>query len=305
MIKILFIRSEKAFLPEIGAYIKYFNQTNEFRAFDSAELPGDYHVDDFDILWEFKGIGGIDRKDKILVHEYASLSTGRLPRFKNVIKTIVNPKPNIRIFLNQDVKKGYSFRDGIDYCLRDMGISESFLDVKDIRKEYDFVYVGPVTRGRGIDRLLKEFSNAGNKKICLIGNVDDTIYHEYKDKRNVVFTGKVPYSDVPRLAAKAIYGINYIPNRYPFNVQTSTKLLEYLALGLKIITTDYPWVNQFEAANHFKFYKLDRHNSFNFEKIDQFEFHSPFMPEDYLWDNIIEKSGIKTKLLQLNKSGSI
>jgi len=302
VIKILFIRSEKAFLPEIDAYIKYFNRTDEFRAFDSAELPSDYRVDDFHVVWEFKGIGGIDRKDKILVHEYASLSTGSLPKLKNIIKTFVNEKPSLRIFLNEHVKEGYPFRDNVDFCMRDMGVDESFLGFRDAKKEYEFVYVGPVSKSREIDKLLKKFARPGHWKICLIGNVDDEIYQEYKKDRDIIFTGKVPYSEVPKLASKGVYGINYIPVRYPYFLQTSTKLLEYLALGLKIITTAYLWVNEFEQANRCSFYKLDYNNIyFDFEEIERFEYVSNFLPEIHLWNNIIDRSEIKTKLLKIHK----
>ena len=107
MIKILFIRSERAYLPEIDAYIEYFNKTDEFRAYDSLKLKGEYQLKDFDVIWEFKGFGGIRVKDQILVHEYASLSVGAFPRVKNWLKSKLNPKPHLRIFLNEDVKAGF------------------------------------------------------------------------------------------------------------------------------------------------------------------------------------------------------
>ena len=157
MIKILFVRSEKAFLPEIEAYIRYFNQTDEFRAYDSATLSPGYDIEEFDIIWEFKGIGGTKRNDKIIVHEYASLSTGKLPRYKNIYKAYMNPKPDLRIFLNDAVKEGYPFTDKVDFCMRDMGIDERFLEHKNVKKEYEFVYVGPVSRSREIDILLERF----------------------------------------------------------------------------------------------------------------------------------------------------
>src|SRR5699024_11808214 len=103
--KILFKRSDNALLPDIDAYIKYLNQDSMFDCYDSADLAGGYSLDDFDVIWEFKGLGGIQSDNHIVVHEYASLSTGRFAKLKNLIKSVRNPKPDLRIFLNEDVRK--------------------------------------------------------------------------------------------------------------------------------------------------------------------------------------------------------
>lgn len=298
MIKILFIRSENAFLPEIDAYIEYFNKTEMFKAYDSSMILGECRTKDFDVIWEFKGFGGVKAEEQLLVHEYASLSTGLFPKLKNLLKLTFNPEPDLRIFLNENVKAGFRFNDKIDYSFRDMGIDKRFLQVTNTKKEYDFVYVGSICKEREVDRLLTNFTERPNGKLCLIGNVEDDIYNKYKNNCDIIFTGKVPYSEVPRIASKAIYGINYIPDKYPFNIQTSTKLLEYLALGLKVITTDYLWVRQFEESSQCSFYKLDSHYSnFDIEEMKKYKFKIRFNAEDYLWDRIIEKSRIMQKII--------
>ena len=298
MKKILFQRSKKAFLPEIAAYINYFNRTNEFKSYDSSKLGSDFNINDFDIIWEFKGLGGLKVNNQVLIHEYASLSTGSFPLIKNTLKTKINPKPNLRIFLNENVRKGFKFKDSTDYCYRDMGIDESFLQVRSDKKEYDFVYVGSICKGREIDKLLEQFTRKSQGKFCLVGNVEDNIYNIYKYNKDIIFTGSVPYEEVSKIASKAIYGVNYIPDKYPFNIQTSTKLLEYLALDLKVITTDYKWVRQFEEKYNCSFYKL-KYNNLNFDQdnIVKYKFTSEFIPKDFLWNNIIEKSNIKKKSL--------
>lgn len=293
MIKILFLRSNKAFLPEIDAYINFFNKSEEFKAFDSSIIK-DYNMDDFDIIWEFKGFGGVKKsKNQILIHEYASLSTGKFAKCKNLIKSKFNSIPDLRIFLNEDVKKGFKFNDSIDFCYRDMGIDELFLTQAKVKKEYDFVYVGSVSKAREMDKFLKIFTAKDNGILCLIGNIDDDIYNEYKDYKNLIFTGVVPYSEVPKIASKAEYGINFIPDKYPYNIQTSTKLLEYLALGLKVISTDYKWVRKFEDKYNCHFFKLN-YNRLNFDKaqIERHEFFSEFKAEDFLWKKVIDESGI-------------
>ena len=290
--KILFVRTGKAFLPEIDAYVKYFNKLEGFEAYDSQLLDENYSIDDFDVIWEFKGFGGVRDVNKVIVHDYASLSTGSFPKVKNNLKKWLNPKPNLRVFLNQAVRQGFNFNDDIEFCYRDMGIDERFLSVKSEEKEYDFVYVGSICKGRGMDRFLAEFTRKPQGKLCLIGNVEDDIYNEYKHNKDLVFTGSVPYGEVPIIASKAVYGINYIPDKYPFNIQTSTKLLEYLALGLKVITTDYQWVRDFEKLHGCSFYKMDlRRDGFDWNAINNHDYRSEFVAEEHLWETILERSG--------------
>lgn len=305
MIKILIMRSKNAFLPEVDAYINYFNKTKEFKAYDSSELKA-IKLEDYDVIWEFKGFGGIKKNNnQILIHEYASLSTGKFPKLKNFLKSNFNPKPDLRIFLNENVKQGFNFNDSVDFCFRDMGIDEQFISQVDVKKEFDFVYVGSIGKERGLDKFLKVFTEKDNGKLCLIGNVEDEIYNKYKNHEDIIFKGRVPYYEVPMIAAKAIYGINFIPDKYPFNIQTSTKLLEYLALGIKVVTTDYKWIRQFEEKNNCSFYKLDYNNlCFDKENIERYKFCSGFKAEDYLWQKVIEKSGIAKSIMRKKKYGA-
>lgn len=295
MIKIIFLRSEKAYLPEIDAYIEYFNKTPEYVAYDSSKLDFNFNLEEFDVIWEFKGVGGTKSKNQFVIHEYASLSTGFLPRSKDFVKSIINPKPDLRVFLNETVNKEMGFKDGIEYCYRDMGIDQCFLKARSDKKDYEFVYIGSMEKSRGIDRLLKAFTRNCSGRLCLIGNPPSDLYNEFKGNNNIVFTGKVPYKDVPEIASKAVYGINCMPDKYPYNLQTSTKVLEYLALGLKVITTDYKWIRDFEKLHSCDFYKISI-DEFNTDSLDKFNFKSNYIPENYTWDLIIENSRLRDKI---------
>lgn len=298
MIKILFVRSERAFLPEIDAYIDYFNKSSKFTAYDSSKIEGLYNINDFDIIWEFKGIGGHKPKNKFVIHDYASLSTGYFPKTKNKIKRVLNPKPDMRIFLNKEVQSGFKFKDNIEYCYRDMGISEAFVNISNYEKEYEFVYTGVISRSRGMDKALSYFSEKKIGKICLIGTVEDEIYNQYKYNKDFIFTGKIDYIDVPKIASKGIYGLNFIPDKYPYNLQTSTKLLEYLALGLNIVTTDYRWIREFENKYKCSFYKVNSKNiELDINDIKNYKFKSKVNINEFIWKNVIEKSEIKQKIL--------
>lgn len=86
MKKILLVDSEKGYLPEIPAYLNYFNSSNNLQVFSTSEFDDSVNYDEFDIIWEFKGIGGYKPKKQIMIHEYHSLSTGSLVNFKNILK---------------------------------------------------------------------------------------------------------------------------------------------------------------------------------------------------------------------------
>jgi len=299
MIKILFIRSAKAYLPEIEAYLSYFNSSKDFRAFGTDEAT-EMISGSFDVIWDFKGFGGITERHTFLVHEYASLSTPPLAKIKDFLKVKYNSRPSLRVFLNEFVKSQLCFADDIPFCFRDMGIDDNFCRPRKTEKEYDFVYVGSISKSRGIDKLLRAFKERPNGKLCLIGVPEDGIYKQYKRYKDIVFTGRVPYPEVPEIASKAEYGINYIPDKYPYSMQTSTKLLEYLAMGLKIITTDYKWIRKFEIEHNCSFYKLKSNSlTFDIKEFKLFKFSSNFNAKNFLWNNIIAKSNIDNILKQL------
>jgi len=47
-----------------------------------------------------------------------------------------------------------------------------------------------------------------------------------------------------------------VPNTLPYQQQTSTKVLEYCATGLRVVSNSYPWVRYFMAQHKANFYLL-------------------------------------------------
>lgn len=292
MKKILMLSSGKAILPEINAYKKYIT---DYQIVDSRELDI-IDFTEFDLIWKFMGTDIFRKLDIPVIHEYASLSTGKFPKLKNEIKRVFNIKPKVRIFLNKNVKNEFGFNDKIPYIYRDMGIDECFF-IKNERKNYDFVYVGSMSNDRGIVNILEKFTqDLKNSSLLMIGEPDKSIYEAYKKYSNIVFTGKLKYQDVPKIASQAEYAINYIPDKYPYNLQTSTKLLEYIAMNLKVVTTDYLWVNEFEKEREMKFYRvLNDLRELDEKNLRNFNFKNTNI-KDRLWKNIIDKSKVKKQI---------
>lgn len=297
MKKILISHQGKAYLPEINAYKKYFNSKGKYFFYDSIELE-DYTYSDFDAIWTMMGID-FSNHTQARIHEYSSLSTGNYKYIKNFIKKKLIKKPDLRIFLNSKIQKKMNFTDHIPYNIRDMGINNSFFNLSK-NKEYDFLYLGAISYERKTDFLFNLFKNQLTKSTLLvIGEIPKSIYDIYKDVDNITFTGKVSYEDVALLGSKAIYGINYIPNIAPFNIQTSTKLLEYCAMGLKIVTNNYRWVNDFEKNMQANFFYFDDiFSNFTIENIQNHPYKIPNV-KDLSWDNIIKKSAIEENLIKI------
>lgn len=292
MKKILVIHPQTSYLPEIEAYKEYFNNKSIFFFYDIKDLKN-INYSEYDLLWFMMGTD-FKKYNIPKIHDYASISTGAFKFAKNFLKRIFNQKPELRLFLNQSVENAFYFNDGVPHVYRDMGVSNLFFDQEKIDKKYDFVYIGAITKERKLNELFEVFSKS-DRSLLVIGNLSKE-FLQYKQYKNITFTGKVQYSEVPLLAKQAEYGINLIPNKYPYNIQTSTKLLEYIVLGLKVITTDYIWINEFEKKHNVTFLKIDENlNDFNFSIIDNFthNFLSIREKESLRWEHVIKEAKIE------------
>lgn len=293
MTKLLFVRNSDVYLPEVFAYKAYLSKHYpNVIVTDRTDLP-EYNPADFDVLWHFMGLD-IRGAGNFVVHEYNSASTPPYAKIKNRIKKTVNAKPDKRIFLNETVKHAFNFKDDISYHIRDMGIDTQFFNApRPQEPDYDFIMVGGLDRGKPIydflDHLVTETSNL---RTLIVGNVPDEMQRRYVAAGNITFHGRAAYEEVPFLMAKARYGLNIMPDKPPFNLQTSTKALEYCAVGLPIITTNYKWINHFEVQSGARFFKLEKGlSNLNSESLS---LYNPIVPkvDEFHWDIIIEKSGI-------------
>ncbi len=255
MKKIALVTPSKAYLPELLAYQTYFSPKYEV---DIVKLSDD--LSSYDILWFFMGTEGRGLRDgQYIIHEYASLSKPPLSRIKNLLKKVIVSKPDLRIFLNEQVRTEMNFKDGIPSVIRDMGVSSSFIksSVEWNYYQWDYIYVGAMDESRklhiAIDKLLDLNPKA---KIALVGEPNKNLVKRY-DKYSVDFIGRVEYTSIPRYLMKAKYALNYVPDVYPYNIQTSTKFLEYIACGCCVITNKYKWVKEYCSVNDLNVIYLD------------------------------------------------
>ncbi|PRQ62662.1 glycosyltransferase [Vibrio sp. V01_P9A10T6] len=276
-----------SYTPEAYAYEKFLTENGiEVQLEDEVSLCIDNDINIY--FMGFRPAQIHKKKTEIEIHEYQSLSTYPLAKFKDYLKININKKPERRIFLNEIVKNRLNFNDDIPYIYRDMGVDKEFYQVSHNKKNFDIVYSGSIHGRKGLINELYRLASLGFK-LLIIGDVDSTIMKIFSRFNNsVIFTGRVRREDLPDLYNMCRAGLNYTPNIYPFNIQTSTKTLEYLASGLMVITNSYYWSNRFFAGQNQHCIFLEDLNNYIEIECKDMRFNSI---EDYEWNVVLRKSG--------------
>lgn len=275
--------SRCAYTPEAYAYAQYLKKLGH-------EVQLDYDLDpNNDINIFFMGTRPFWKKAQgkaIEIHEYHSLSIPPYAKLKDFTKKIINSKPNGRIFLNNFVHNIFNYDDNIPYIFRDMGVDEAFFQKPSENPIYDIIYCGSISGRKGLIDILLKLSQ--NYKILVVGRTSKQ-EEEILQVRNITLTGVVSREVLPEIYRNCRCGLNYTPDMYPFNAQTSTKTLEYLASGLKVISNRYEWIEKFSIRNSFSpIWLNDLINDQIFYSNNNIDY--PFI-KSYLWEDIINSSG--------------
>ncbi|HUP13452.1 MAG TPA: glycosyltransferase, partial [Niastella sp.] len=230
------------------------------------------------------------------IHDYCSSSVPPWRWWKNWWKSFFNAQPDYRLFLNEYVRKALNFHDHIPFGYREMGVPEHWLLTDPFlhEREYDFVYTGDLSPVREPENLLNCFATGKMKDrtLLVIGKKYEHLQNAYGRHQNIVFTGPRPYSSMDSYILKARFGINYVIDKEPFTKQSSVRLLEYAALGLPIITTQYEWVEAFQQqyGGNFFYLKPDLSN-FTWEAVNDLPYSKPNV-ESFTWEQQIRRSGV-------------
>jgi glycosyltransferase involved in cell wall biosynthesis len=290
---IAFVHNNKAFLPEMDAYSRFFARHEVQCEVVSKNELGLVHRH---IEWWMMGTDLSKPKEGIYkIHEYCSSSVPPWRRWKNKWKSFFNAQPDFRLFLNEYVRKAFDFHDRIPFGYRNMGVPGQWLTAEfSGEKEYDFVYTGDLSPIRHPERLLNCFSTGALKahSLLVISTGYEALQALYHDFHNIVFMGPLPYNSMDSYIQKARFGINYMIDIEPFSRQTSTKLLEYAALGLAVVSTRYKWVEQFQQhyGGDFFFLEPDLSN-FTWENVNSFVYKQPDLT-NWTWERQIRTSGV-------------
>lgn len=289
---------QTAYTPEAFAYEKYLQSKEHSVQLDCAEnLDADNDINIYFMgtrpFWKQKVDSAIE------IHEYQSLSVPPYSNLKDLVKKMVNRKPQGRIFLNNIVRADLNFTDDCPYIMRDMGVDDAFFSSsrEGEEKKYDIVYSGTIDARVGLVNMLHMLAIQGYK-VLVIGHISTDSQQHLESTNNVQCRGKVAYQDLPALYRKAKYGLNYTPDIYPFNVQTSTKTLEYLASGLKLISNRYDWIEQFcIKQNYSPIWLEDLIGGQALVDVDLN--NNPPNMEEYRWSSILDNAQFEEFLLSL------
>jgi glycosyltransferase involved in cell wall biosynthesis len=297
--KIAFIHNHLAFLPELNAYQSFFQLQNIETCIAKY---GEEEKSGADVYWYFMGFyPKAKHKKKLIIHEYSSASVPPYRKIKDFLKSRLTPRPHFRLYLNEYVREQINIHDEIPIGYRDMGVSEDFFHpMPDIQKEYDFIYSGNLSSGRNLKSLLSFFDRGTLKEhtILLLGNDLDGLARTFGHCKNILFQGAVPWNEVAGWLARARYAVNYIPDAEPFNAQTPTKFLEYAAMKIPVISTNYFWISEFQeryGGNYFLL-KEDMSNM-TWDRITGFPYEFPNL-RSWRWEERIKASGVLDYLRQ-------
>ena len=252
-----FIRNGPSYLPEIDAYCAYIQaRGHQAMVHDSSlSVPTSASV-----VWWFCGRVPMREAHRLRgafqIHEYASTSIPPYAWLKDQVKHWTQPLPDYRIYQNGCVRERMGFADSVPQALRDMGVAEYFFDASlhTPAPEFDLVYLGEISRLLAFIPVLQSIDAAG-RSLLLVGDVPAKLEKELPP--NVTCTGRVDHAQVPIQLRRARFGLNLVPNSKPFQHQTSTKILEYCAAGLRVVSNAYPWVRYFMAQHKANFYLLN------------------------------------------------
>ncbi|MFM9947528.1 MAG: glycosyltransferase [Saprospiraceae bacterium] len=283
--KIAFIHKGGAYLPELIAYQAFF----EARGHRCMLLkhPDEEALLGVDIEWHFLGFDfAPKRSDRLKVHEYASLSVPPFAKIKDTAKSVLNTKPHVRVL--QASTAARFAKDDVPAFVKRYGISSDFFHLPSRPADFDFVYVGAMDATRQLQGYLSHWvQHFPDYTLLMIGEPPAHLFKRFKKHSNIQFTGRIAYAEVPHFLSGARYGLNLIPDRSPYNIQDSLKLMEYCAAGLKVITTDYAWAKAFEERRQARFLKLSPDlSNFNPASVENYDFSTPDV-SDLLWEKVL------------------
>lgn len=108
-------------------------------------------------------------------------------------------------------------------------------------------YVGTMDTLRQLDFLIRTFrkvkGRVKNVKLLMVGDGDDREYLErfatdLRVCKDIVFTGKVPYPEVPSFLAASDVTVSPIPPSALYKVSSPLKIFEYMGAGRSVVANE-------------------------------------------------------------------
>jgi len=129
-------------------------------------------------------------------------------------------------------------------------------------KEYDLIYQGDITLERGVYNVVQAVRIAREKfpgiKMVFVGPFDDTEGRELVQKyiaehgleKNIVFTGRVPHTEVEGYIRKSRIGVVTLLPLPKYYKNIPIKQFEYMSCGIPVIGSDLPPIKRFLTSHN-------------------------------------------------------
>lgn len=290
--RILLLHPGKSFLPELGAYQRFLSGRGH--SVDIVEEHVLTSTTGADVHYRLAGFLRQPISSAVPeIHEYASASVGRWPRAKNLVKSLASTRPAGRVFLNAVVQQQFRFADGVPFLHRDMGADEGFFAQRQVHhKPFDLVYAGSISGRPGLLACIAGLAEKGFR-IALAGSANAEDQAVIAALPGVTYAGRLAPADVPAFVAQARCGLNYCPSAYPYTFQTSTKVIEYLACGLGVVSNAYDWMDRHSAQHGYAYQDLIQLQS----PDDLSPWPQAILPEaqarQFEWQTLLETAGLE------------
>jgi hypothetical protein len=240
---IRFVHEGKAAYPDVAAFKAYFE--GPYRTFECSPATAAAAEDlERTACWYMMGFYPKKLSCALTIHDYRSLSVGRFRRGKDRLKRLLNADPDIRIFQNDAIRRALGFPEDSRTYYLPMGVPQLFIDSRNLVAEpaCDFIYIGSMLAERRCELMLDSFIKrfGDTRTFDLYGQPNAELQARYAGHLNIRFKGLVAQDRLPAILKAARVGVCYFPLHYPHVLQTPTKLMEYGALGMRILANEHP-----------------------------------------------------------------
>lgn len=282
-------QSAKAFLPEFKAIADYLAGDEAFEVMFHA-TRADSSLVDGDVVLLALGLAPFNvRNSSVVVGRYASTSTGYFRSLKDLVKRYGNRSLDLVLSQNQYVHRRMCDPQQANKFLPMGYFPDLVRDTNATETEYDVIYSG-TTRRPGVLNAIVNLADLGFR-VAVAGDSSLSLKH-----KNVVNLGRLSLEQTYDAYAKAVYGLNYVPDVEPYSMQASTKLIEYVASGLKVITNNYSWVRSFALDREAQF--LEFSHGITRRTVESFPYVTPAI-DDLGWPRLFESIDLRGTLQRL------
>lgn len=165
-------------------------------------------------------------------------------KFSAVITILDELKDEFEKYNNNVISvKNYAIKDIIDEC--------NPLESKENRDEFIVLYIGAITKIRGIKEMISSTEAFNGKvKLWLAGQWESDELREecesLKGYKNTIYFGEFKAKDLYKYVKSADIGLSVLHPTPNYKKAIPTKVIEYMACELPVILSDFPfWISLF------------------------------------------------------------